>query len=59
MRLRRKRTLTNQQHWLVPKGILQLPNSGIWHSYWSVWKVTLCVAFIHYGCYGADRLALH
>ncbi len=35
MQLRRKKTLTNQQHWLVPKGILQLPNSGVWHSYWN------------------------
>ncbi|MCA1995051.1 MAG: ATP-sensitive inward rectifier potassium channel 10 [Coleofasciculus sp. S288] len=35
MRLWRKKPLTNQQHWLVPKGVLQLQNSGVWHSYWS------------------------
>jgi inward rectifier potassium channel len=35
MQIRPKRQLKNQQHWLVPKGVLQLPNSGVWHSYWS------------------------
>lgn len=35
MQVRPKRQLKNQQHWLVPKGVLQLPNSGVWHSYWS------------------------
>lgn len=34
MRLPRKKTLSKQQHWLVPKGVLQLINAGIWHSYW-------------------------
>ncbi|MBN8563638.1 MAG: ATP-sensitive inward rectifier potassium channel 10 [Leptolyngbya sp. UWPOB_LEPTO1] len=35
MQVRPKRQLKNQQHWLAPKGVLQLPNSGVWHSYWS------------------------
>jgi len=35
MQIRPKRQLKKQQHWLVPKGVLQLPNSGVWHSYWS------------------------
>lgn len=34
MRLRRKRKLPKQQYGLIPKGILHLPNAGVWHSYW-------------------------
>ncbi len=34
MQLRRKRQLPKQQYGLVPKGILHLPNAGVWHSYW-------------------------
>lgn len=34
MRLRRKRQLPKQQYGLVPRGILHLPNAGVWHSYW-------------------------
>jgi inward rectifier potassium channel len=34
MRLRRKRQLPKQQYGLIPKGILHLPNTGVWHSYW-------------------------
>ncbi|MCY7336612.1 MAG: ATP-sensitive inward rectifier potassium channel 10 [Chamaesiphon sp.] len=34
MRLPRKKNLAKQQHWLVPKGVLQLINAGVWHSYW-------------------------
>jgi inward rectifier potassium channel len=62
MRLRRKKILTNQQHWLVPKGVLQLPNSGIWHSYWSdpyhmlltiPWSVFLLLIVLAYGMLNA------
>ncbi len=34
MRFRWKRQLPIQQYGLVPKGVFQLPNSGVWHSYW-------------------------
>lgn len=34
IRLRGKRQLSKQQHGLVPRGILHLPNAGVWHSYW-------------------------
>lgn len=34
MRLRRKRQLPKQQYGLVSRGILHLPNAGVWYSYW-------------------------